>query len=45
MSKKGNVRKAAYQKKQEMQAKKVIYWIFGVLLIFAVCLLGILMTH
>ena len=45
MSKKVNVKRQAYQKKQEMQAKKVICWIFGVLLIFAVCLLGILMTH
>ncbi len=29
-------KKAAYQKKQEAQGKKVVNWIFGVLLVLAI---------
>lgn len=40
MSKKGNVKRQAYQKKQEQQGKNVVMWIIGVLialgLVFAV---------
>lgn len=35
MSKKTNVRRAAYQKKQEEEGKKVVNWIFGVLIVLA----------
>lgn len=36
MSKKVNAKRAAYQKKQEEQGKRVIRWIAGTLLLLAV---------
>ena len=36
MSKKNNARRAAYQKRQEEDGKKVVNWIFGVLVVLAV---------
>lgn len=36
MSKKLNAKRAAYQKKQEEQGKRVIRWIAGILLLLAV---------
>ena len=35
MSKKDNARRAAYQKRQEEDGKKVVNWIFGVLVVLA----------
>ena len=35
MSKKNNARRAAYQKRQEEDGKKVVKWIFGVLVVLA----------
>ena len=35
MSKKNNARRAAYQKRQEEDGKKVVTWIFGVLVVLA----------
>ncbi|MBQ2338719.1 MAG: hypothetical protein II384_06335 [Prevotella sp.] len=35
MSKKNNARRAAYQKRQEEDGKKVVNWIFGVLVVLA----------
>lgn len=37
MSKKNNARRAAYQARQEKEGKKVVNWIFGVLIFFALC--------
>ena len=47
MSKKGNAKRVAYQKKQEEQGKKVVIWIFGVLVVLAVifAVWSILMTN
>ena len=36
MNKKVNAKKEAYAKKQEQQGKKVIGWIFGVLILLAI---------
>ena len=36
MSKKVNVKREAYAKKQEEQGKKVVTWIFGGLIILAI---------
>ncbi len=36
MSKKLNPKRAAYQKKQEEQGKRVVRWIAGILLLLAV---------
>ena len=36
MNKKVNAKKEAYAKKQEHQGKKVIGWIFGVLILLAI---------
>lgn len=36
MSKKENVKRVAYQKKQEEQGRKVVNWIFGVLVVLAI---------
>ena len=36
MSKKMNSKRAAYQKKQEEQGKRVVRWIAGILLLLAV---------
>ena len=36
MSKKGNAKREAYQKKQEEQGRKVVNWIFGVLVVLAI---------
>ena len=36
MSKKINPKREAYKKKQEEQGRKVVNWIFGVLIAFAV---------
>ena len=37
MSKKNNARRAAYQARQEKEGKKVVTWIFGVLIFLALC--------
>ncbi len=37
MSKKHNARRAAYQARQEKEGKKVVNWIFGVLVFLAIC--------
>lgn len=37
MSKKINARRAAYQARQEKEGKKVVNWIFGVLIFLALC--------
>ncbi len=39
MSKKVNAKRAAYQKKQEEQGKKVVRWIFGTLIVLAIAYL------
>ena len=36
MNKKVNAKKEAYAKKQEEQGKKVVMWIFGLLIVFAI---------
>ncbi len=36
-NKKVNAKKEAYAKKQEQEGKKVVNWIFGVLIILALC--------
>ena len=36
MSKKGNAKRVAYQKKEEEQGRKVVNWIFGVLVVLAI---------
>ena len=36
MNKKVNARKEAWQKKQEEKGKKVVGWIFGVLILLAI---------
>lgn len=37
MSKKNNARRLAYQARQEKEGKKVVNWIFAVLIILAIC--------
>ena len=37
MSKKGQARRAAYEARQEKEGKKVVNWIFAVLIILAIC--------
>ena len=37
MSKKNTARRAAYQARQEKEGKKVVNWIFGALVILAIC--------
>ena len=37
MSKKNNARRVAYQARQEKEGKKVVNWIFGVLIFLALC--------
>ena len=37
MSKKGQTRRAAYEARQEKEGKKVVNWIFAVLIILAIC--------
>ena len=37
MSKKNNARRAAYQARQEKEGKKVVNWIFVVLIFLALC--------
>ena len=37
MSKKNNARRAAYQARQKKKGKKVVNWIFGVLIFLALC--------
>ena len=37
MSKKGQARRAAYEARQEKEGKKVVNWIFAVLIILALC--------
>ena len=37
MSKKGQARRAAYEARQEKEGKKVVHWIFAVLIILAIC--------
>ena len=37
MCKKNNARRAAYQARQEKEGKKVVNWIFGVLIFLALC--------
>ena len=37
MTKKKNARRIAYQGRQEKEGKKVVNWIFGVLVFLAIC--------
>ena len=37
MSKTGQARRAAYEARQEKEGKKVVNWIFAVLIILAIC--------
>ena len=37
MSKKGQARRAAYEARQEKEGKKVVNWVFAVLIILAIC--------
>ena len=37
MSNKGQARRAAYEARQEKEGKKVVNWIFAVLIILAIC--------
>ena len=37
MSKKGQARRAAYEARQAKEGKKVVIWIFAVLIILAIC--------
>ena len=37
MSKKGQARRAAYEARQEKEGKKIVNWIFAVLIILAIC--------
>lgn len=39
MNKKVNAKREAYAKKQEEQGKKVVMWIFGVLILLAIAYL------
>jgi len=36
MSEKKNAKRSAYQKKQEQEGKKVLYWILGVLFVLTI---------
>ena len=40
MSKKGQARRAAYEARQEKEVKKVVNWIFAVLVILALCFIA-----
>ncbi|MBO4661056.1 MAG: hypothetical protein J5610_06325 [Prevotella sp.] len=40
MSQKGKAKREAYAKKQEAQGKKVVNWIFGVLVVLAIIFMG-----
>ena len=40
MSKKGQARRAAYEARQEKEGKKVVNWIFAVLVILALCFIA-----
>ena len=40
MSKKGEARRAAYEARQEKEGKKVVNWIFAVLVILALCFIA-----
>ena len=40
MSQKGKAKRKAYAKKQEAEGKKVVNWIFGVLVILAIIFMG-----
>lgn len=36
-NKKVNAKKEAYAKKQEQEGKKIVNWIFGILILLALC--------
>ncbi|MCI6119480.1 MAG: hypothetical protein MR717_09415 [Prevotella sp.] len=40
MSKKGQARRAAYEARQEKEGKKVVKWIFAVLVALALCFIA-----
>ncbi|MDD6895977.1 MAG: hypothetical protein PUD51_08965 [Prevotellaceae bacterium] len=40
MSKKGQARRAAYEARQEKEGKKVVNWIFAVLVVLALCFIA-----
>ena len=40
MSKKNNARRLAYQARQEKEGKKVVNWIFAVLVVLALCFIA-----
>ena len=40
MGKKGQARRAAYEARQEKEGKKVVNWIFAVLVILALCFIA-----
>lgn len=40
MSKKGQARRAAYEARQEKEGKKVVKWIFAVLVVLALCFIA-----
>ena len=40
MSKKGQARRADYEARQEKEGKKVVNWIFAVLVILALCFIA-----
>ena len=40
MSKKGQARRAAYEARQQKEGKKVVNWIFAVLVILALCFIA-----
>ena len=40
MSKKGQARRAAYEARQEKEGKKVVNWIFAVLVFLALCFIA-----
>ena len=45
MSKRKNPKREAYRKKQEEQGRKVVNWIFGVLVAFAIIFLILQMIN
>ena len=40
MSKKGQARRAAYEARQDKEGKKVVKWIFAVLVVLALCFIA-----
>ncbi len=44
MSEKGKARRAAYEERQERKAKKIVNWIFVVLVLLAICFIAYTFT-